>query len=292
MRERRGRRAKSTSLTALTLECQQPFRLQFRPSCGKLTTFSQCERRNDSNGKGRSRSLNDKSIQLSSRRESEMSTPMQAQLHRGCCFIVPPEILKELSRNQRLTPQSAKMYQDSYLETMRLRTVREGHRIASLIGQTSAILEAAPHQAEQHIFDCRNRTSLPGRAVANPSAGAVGFQTVFNTTGQVADFYRTVLGRNSVDNRGMDLVSSLNYGRNYQNAFWNGQQMVYGNGDQHIFIDFWKSPDVIGHELTHGVTQNESGLRYEGESGALNESISDCFGAVFNQWVMQAPASR
>ena len=221
-----------------------------------------------------------------------MSTPMQAQLHRGCCFIVPPEVLKELSRNQRLTPQDAKMYQDSYLETMRLRTVREGHRIASLIGQTSAVLEAAPHQAEQHIFDCRNRTSLPGRAVANPSAGAIGFQTVFNTTGQVADFYRTVLGRNSVDNRGMDLVSSLNYGRNYQNAFWNGQQMVYGNGDQHIFIDFWKSPDVIGHELTHGVTQNESGLRYEGESGALNESISDCFGAVFNQWVMQAPASK
>ncbi len=68
--------------------------------------------------------------------------------------------------------------------------------------------------------------------------------------------------------------------------------MVYGNGDQHIFVDFWKSPDVIGHELTHGVTQNESGLRYEGESGALNESISDCFGAAFNQWVMKAPASK
>jgi hypothetical protein len=73
-----------------------------------------------SNGNGRSRSVDDKPIQLSSRRESEMSTPIQAQLHRGCCFIVPPEILKELSRNQRLTPQNAKMYQDSYLETMRL----------------------------------------------------------------------------------------------------------------------------------------------------------------------------
>ena len=90
----------------------------------------------------------------------------------------------------------------------------------------------------------------------------------------------------------MDLVSSLNYSRNYQNAFWNGQQMVYGNDYQHIFIDFWKSPDVIGHELTDGVTQNETGLRYEAESGALNESLSDCFGAAFNQWVMQAPASK
>lgn len=55
-----------------------------------------------------------------------MSTPMQAPPHHACCFIVPPEVLKELSRNQRLTPQNAKMYQDSYLETIRLRTVREG----------------------------------------------------------------------------------------------------------------------------------------------------------------------
>ncbi len=60
----------------------------------------------------------------------------------------------------------------------------------------------------------------------------------------------------------MDLVSSLNYRQNFQNAFWNGQEMVYGNGDQKVFTDFWKSPDVIGHELTHGVTQNESGLQY------------------------------
>jgi hypothetical protein len=85
------------------------------------------------------------------------------------------------------------MYQDSFLETMRLRNIREGYRVASLISQTSIALEAAPHQAEQHIFDCRNRTSLPGRAVANPSTAAAGFQTVFKTTGQVADFYRTVL---------------------------------------------------------------------------------------------------
>ncbi|HEX2581070.1 MAG TPA: hypothetical protein VHL08_03765 [Dongiaceae bacterium] len=57
-------------------------------------------------------------------------------------------------------------------------------------------------------------------------------------------------GCNSIDNSGLDLVSSVNYGKDYQNAFWNGQQMVYGNGDQHVFLDFWRSPDVIGHELT------------------------------------------
>lgn len=225
-------------------------------------------------------------------REEKMSEPIHAQLTCGCCFIVPPEVLRALSRNQRLTPQNAKMFQDSYLETMRLRSVREGHRIASLISRSSVVAEAAARQAEEHLFDCRHRTSLPGRAVSNPATAGEAFSTVFKTTGQVAEFYQTVLGRNSVDNRGMDLVSTLNYGNNYQNAFWNGQQMVYGNGDQRIFIDFWRSPDVIGHELTHGVTQNESGLRYEGESGALNESLSDCFGAAFNQWVSKAPASK
>ena len=114
-----------------------------------------------------------------------------------------------------------------------------------------------------------------------------GFKTVFDTTAKVAEFYKTVLGRNSVDDKGFDLVSSLHYDQQYDNAFWNGQQMVYGDGDGQLFTEMYGSPDVIGHELTHGVTQNESALRYEGESGALNESISDVFGAVFNQWLHQ-----
>ena len=156
-----------------------------------------------------------------------MSTPIQAQLHCGCCFIVPPELLRELSRGQKLSPRNARVFQDSFLETVRLRHIREGHRVASLVTRRSVAAEAAAHQAEQHIFDCGHRMSLPGKAVANPSTGGDAFQTVFKTTGQVAEFYQTVLGRNSVDNQGMDLVSSLNYGQIYQNAFWNGQQMVY-----------------------------------------------------------------
>ena len=170
-----------------------------------------------------------------------------AEFHRGCCFIVPPELLKALAQGQRVTPRDVKMFLDSFLMTQRLRIIREAHRLASIAAQSGGFPEeAVAHQAAEHLFDCRNRMSLPGHSVPNPETGGVAFDTVFKTTGQVAQFYQTVLGRNSVDNRGMDLVSSLNYGRNYQNAFWNGQQMVYGNGDQHIFVDFWKSPDVIG----------------------------------------------
>ena len=76
----------------------------------------------------------------------------------------------------------------------------------------------------------------------------------------------------------MTLVSSLHYGVNYNNAFWNGTQMTYGDGDGSIFLDFSKGNDVIGHELTHGVTQHSLQLNYSNEPGGLNESLSDCFG--------------
>ena len=202
-----------------------------------------------------------------------------------CCFIVPPDVLQRYSRDGSLPDATRKAMRDSYLETERLRGLREAHRIATLRDprRFESLLGAVAHIPVQHLYDCKKRKNLPGTPVANPTTG--GFKTVFDTTAKVADFYRTVLGRNSVDNKGFDLVSSLHYDKNYDNAFWNGQQMVYGDGDGQVFGEMYLSPDVIGHELTHGVTQNESALRYEGESGALNESISDVFGAVFNQWL-------
>ena len=208
----------------------------------------------------------------------------------GCCFIIPPAVLRAISRGQLVKKKPDKIFGDSFLETQRLRSIREGFRVATVTTRRSFAMAPPVHQPAERLFDCKHRESLPGEPVSDPSHDP--FETVSATTARVAEFYRAVLGRNSIDGRGMDLISSLNYGIDYQNAFWNGQQMVYGNGDQKIFIDFWRSADVIGHELTHGVTQNESGLRYEGESGALNESISDCFGAVFNQWVNKWPATN
>src|SRR5215831_15328592 len=108
-----------------------------------------------------------------------MLKPIEAQLGCGCCFIVPPDVLRDLSRGQKVPLTNARTFQDSFLETVRLRQVREGHRVAALTGRLSVAREAVAHQAEQHLFDCRNRTSLPGRAVANPSTGAEAFQTVF-----------------------------------------------------------------------------------------------------------------
>jgi len=103
-------------------------------------------------------------------------------------------------------------------------------------------------------------------------------------TSAVADFYKTVFSRNSIDNAGMTMSSSVHYGVNFNNAFWNGSRMTYGDGDSNIFIDFTTSTDVIAHELTHGVTQHSLQLAYTNQAGGLNESISDVFGSMFRQW--------
>ena len=206
-----------------------------------------------------------------------------------CCFIIPADVLRRYAADPSLDDATRRGLQATIAETERLRGLREAHRIASLRDPDRLLPDASPQPARQHIFDCQNRKNMPGKVVAKPAGG---FKTVFDTTAKVAEFYLTVLGRNSVDNKGFDLVSSLRYSVAYDNAFWNGQQMVYGDGDGKLFTEMYLSADVIGHELTHGVTQNESALRYEGESGALNESISDVFGVVFNQWLNQWPVTE
>lgn len=214
--------------------------------------------------------------------DDESSARLRPVCH---CFIVPPDVLRRYGADTSLPEATRKSLQTTFAETERLRGLREANRVAGLSDPDRLTVDdAAAAPPRQHLYDCRNRKALPGKAVARPAGG---FKTVFDTTAKVAEFYLTVLGRNSVDNKGYDLSSSLHYGVAYDNAFWNGQQMVYGDGDGQLFTEMYLSPDVIGHELTHGVTQNESALRYQGESGALNESISDVFGCVFNQWLNQ-----
>jgi len=126
---------------------------------------------------------------------------------------------------------------------------------------------------------------------------------------KVYQFYKDNFGRNSIDGKGMDVISCVRLrtlvitsdpnthedkiatdqrGQPIRipenNAFWDGKIMCYGEGDNMIFNDFTAGPDVIGHELTHGVTQYSCALQYQGQSGALNEHISDVFGICYRQW--------
>ena len=98
--------------------------------------------------------------------------------------------------------------------------------------------------------------------------------------GKVYDYYKKTFNRNSFDDKGAKLISSVHVGENWNNAAWNGIQMMYGDGDGTTFIPLSAGLDVIGHELTHAVTEHTANLVYKNESGALNESLSDIMGVM------------
>lgn len=98
----------------------------------------------------------------------------------------------------------------------------------------------------------------------------------------VYDYYLEEHGRNSLDDKGMAIVSYVHYGENYNNAFWNGRQMTYGDGDGSYMVPLSAGLDVAAHEMTHGVITNSANLQYRFQSGALNESFADIFGALIH----------
>lgn len=135
------------------------------------------------------------------------------------------------------------------------------------------------------VFDCGGNEVLPGARVSNPIASddAV-VARVALTTFDLRDFMSEVLGRNSVDDLGLSIHSSVHYSRSYCNAFWEDNRCVFGDGDGLIFKNFVSSNDFVAHEVMHGVTEYTAKLEYRSEAGALNESMSDVFGVVFRQW--------
>jgi Zn-dependent metalloprotease len=202
------------------------------------------------------------------------------------CFIVPKDVLDRFAKDKSLSEAERKNFADASKFESEWRKVRTANmKLTAAAGNMleSAILGAAPPVIL--VDTCNHGTALPGTPIANPANSADGTaKRAFVETKAVADFYQTIFGRNSVDNAGKTLLSSIHYSVNYNNAFWNGNQMTYGDGDGNIFIDFTKSNDVIGHELTHGVTQFTSQFAYTNQAGGLNESMSDVFGSMFRQW--------
>ena len=132
------------------------------------------------------------------------------------------------------------------------------------------------------------RAALPGRLVRSEGDAPSGIpdaDMAYDSAGQVFSLFAEEYGRNSLDGRGMPLVATVQHRRNYNNAFWDGQQMAYGTGDGKIFRTFLEL-SVIAHEMAHGVIQHSGGLIYENQSGALNEHVADVFGALAQQRVL------
>ena len=157
-------------------------------------------------------------------------------------------------------------------------------------------LSAAPTDGRRSIFDCENRARIAGAVLVRTEQGdAASDKSVtraFDGLGTTREFYREVLNRNSIDDRGMRLDAYVHFDTSYNNAFWDGQQMVFGDGDGVLFTDFTSSLDVIAHELAHGVTEHVAGLEYHVQPGALNESMSDVFGSLVKQWSLRQTADQ
>jgi Zn-dependent metalloprotease len=205
----------------------------------------------------------------------------------GIFCIVPPHVLRHIAE------RGTRRQRDWAWQTLTLSEQIRGQRAAlTLIATAGATPAGVKRRA---VYDAAGSTRLPGRLVRDeedPKSRDAAVNEAFEGAGATYDLFAEVYDRNSIDERGMRLESTVHYGRKYDNAFWNGRQMVYGDGDGELFRRFTIALDVIGHELTHGVTQYEADLEYEGESGALNESLSDVFGSLVKQYRRRQSARR
>lgn len=211
---------------------------------------------------------------------------MTAHLHPINC-IVPPHMLENIATNGTETQRNLA------IETLKASEQMRGQRRA-LMDFTAAAFRVAAAGAgkERIVYDAKNGTSLPGAPVRNegdPPSSDVAVNEAYDGSGVTYDLFKDIYDRNSIDNNGMRMDSTVHYRKGYDNAFWNGEQMVYGDGDEdlppaeRLFNRFTIAIDIIGHELTHGVTQFEAKLVYSFQPGALNESMSDVFGSLVKQ---------
>lgn len=159
-------------------------------------------------------------------------------------------------------------------------------------GDLVAQLSDAPNRT---ISDAGNTQQLPGAVVRTEDDDPVQDSAVnqaFDGLGATFEMLLAAFGRNSLDDAGAPLDATVHYGVDYDNAFWDGERMVFGDGDGEVFQGFTGSLTVIGHELAHGVVQHTADLEYQGQPGALNESIADVLGALTEQYALGQTADR
>lgn len=211
--------------------------------------------------------------------------------HRPVCCAVPTHLLQRLA--QAIDPGVSRRALDALGFSARARALR-----AALALLPPLPTVPSPNGGRyREVYDAQHGAPrvLPGRLVRSERGRPVRDRSVneaYANAGATYAFYRRVFGRNSLDGRGMVLRSSVHLSRRLNNAFWDGSEMVYGDGDGQIFVRLTRPLEVVAHELTHGVIAHTSGLAYRGEAGALNESFADVMGSLVKQWRRRQPARR
>jgi Zn-dependent metalloprotease len=205
----------------------------------------------------------------------------------SCCQIIPPDLLYQIIK------EGTSEQKDKALRTLELsQSLRTQRSILARI-HVGGLIVSGHQQKRRVVYDAKHAEdifSLPGEPARyeedTEDTADKDVDTCFYNTGQVYDFYKEVFMRNSIDDDGIAMHSSVHFGVDFDNAVWTGNQMVYGDGSNLLFKrGSLTNLTVTAHELTHGVTDYEANLVYRGQPGALNEHLSDVFAVMCDQWV-------
>jgi Zn-dependent metalloprotease len=212
--------------------------------------------------------------------------------HLAC--ILPPDLLLKLAGEASEEQRPAILRTLELDESFRRRRLelagRQGTR------HEGAVAKEGGGVPRRSIYDQGHSTAYEPGVLVRDEGGApvadVSVNQAYDGFGLTYKLFWDVFHRDSIDDHGMPIQGLVHYGDAYDNAFWDGAgHMFFGDGDGSLLTDTTKGLDVIGHELTHGVTQNEANLIYSGQSGALNESISDVFGSLVKQYHLAQDAT-
>lgn len=204
--------------------------------------------------------------------------------------VVPSYLLARLARSDRFPKAAAAARQTLTAGRPPFRA-----RIELTIDESGALVASLSDAPNRSISDAANTQDLPGAVVRtedDPPVDDAAVNEAFDGLGATFEMLLAAFGRNSLDGAGAPLDATVHYGIDYDNAFWDGTRMVFGDGDGEVFAGFTRSTTVIGHELAHGVVQHTADLEYQGQPGALNESIADVFGALTEQHLLGQTAAE
>ena len=226
------------------------------------------------------------------RPRSEVPAPMPL-LALAC--ILPPGLLRRVAtaNPDALASALATWHIDTRLRTARAASAARAPGRAA--GRSRSPGSAARRSARSTTSSTRSRRP-PARSYAPRAPRPTGDKATdeaYDGFGATYNFYWQIFDRDSIDGQGLPILGLVHYGTDYDNAFWDGAgHMFFGDGDGKVLTRTTAGLDVIGHELTHGVTQNEANLDYSGQSGALNESMSDALGITIKQYALQQSAAQ
>jgi Zn-dependent metalloprotease len=210
--------------------------------------------------------------------------------------VLPPQVLENIARNgdegQRAWAARA-LNRDQSIRLARVENAKVRGR-GPREGADALAVQATP-KPDRTIRDAENGEDVRGKVVrreGDPPTGDKAVDEAYDGLGDTFSFFLEAYHRDSIDDEGMPLRGVVHFANDYPNAFWDGRRMVFGDGDGQIAGRMTRSLDVIGHELGHGVTEDEAGLEYFGQSGALNESMSDVFGSLVRQYKLGQTADQ